>query len=118
MTEVSSHYNCSQCHILLEENEKTCISCGSTIRSISIQIIEEIKINDSLELKKFTKGLKDFVVHLKQGWFPSVDTGKHPDGVELTQTVDRENNLYTKKVIDKKTGITVKDLEEPLSSHH
>lgn len=118
MTDVLSHYNCSQCHTLLEENEKMCVSCGSIIRSISIQIIEEIKISDSLELKKFTQGLRDFVVHMKQGWFPSVDTCKHPEGVDLTQTVDRENNLYIKKVIDKKTGITVKDLEEPLTSHH
>ena len=71
---------------------------------LEISISETIKVRESLGLKKFAKGSKDFLAHLKQGWFPSGDTVRHPDGVQLTQNVDRENDLYTKKVIDEKTG--------------
>lgn len=118
MTETSNYYSCNQCHRQLKEAEKECSVCGSTIRDINVQIAEEVKISESLEMKKFTQGIKDFVTHLKQGWFPSNDKEKHPEGVDLVQSIDRENNFYKKKVTDKKTGNVVKDLEEPLSDHH
>lgn len=117
MSDTTNYYSCSQCHRQLKEGESMCASCGSKIRDINIQISETINLDDSLELKKFTQGIKDFVVHLKQGWFPSGDIKKHPEGVNVVQTVDRENNFYKKQVIDKKTGDTVKDLEEPLTDH-
>ena|SRR3989344_402113 len=117
MTEVSTSCKCKNCFRSLTEDQSFCSYCGSSNRDIHINVFEEIKVRDSFGLKKFTQGIKDFVIHLKQGWFHSGDIKKHPDGVQLTQLVDRESNLYKKKVIDEKSGQIVKDLEEPLDKH-
>jgi Tfp pilus assembly protein PilZ len=76
-----------------------------------------MKLRDRIDLKKSLKGLKKFLTHIKSGWFESVNTEKYPDGVDITQIIDRENNKYVKRVIDKKIGQVVKDLEEPLDQH-
>src|SRR3989344_3470466 len=105
MTEVSQPtYKCSKCQYQLRADQKVCPHCGSKFTDIHISVSEMIKVSENLSLKKFPIRLKRFIVHLKQGWFPSDDTQKHPDGVQLTQLVDRENNLYKKKVVDEKTG--------------
>jgi|SRR6185503_17755171 len=117
MTQTNTSYACSKCQRSLTANQKPCPDCGSERRQIKISIQDQIKVRDSLGLKKFRQGVKSFIVHQKQGWFSSKDTDKHPDGVQLTQLVDRENNLYKKRVIDEKTGSVIKDLEEPLDQH-
>jgi hypothetical protein len=43
---------------------------------------------------------------------------KHPQGVNLTQVADRENNIYIKKVLDEQTKEVIKDITEPLDKHH
>jgi hypothetical protein len=101
----------------LFEDEKVCPGCGSQYRDINVRVTEEIGIFESLEMKKFTDGIRGFVVHLKQGWFPSNDKRKHSKGVDLVQVVDRENDFYKKYVVDKTSGEIVKDLEQPLKDH-
>lgn len=117
MTAVVSSCTCKNCKRGYEDSEKPCPFCGHTIRDISIKIVEELKIRDSIELIKFKKSRKKFLSKTKNGWFPSGDVTKYPDGVNLIQTVDRENKNYTKKVYDAKTGKVLKDLEEPLNQH-
>jgi len=117
MTEELTSYKCNNCLRQLTENQKICSHCGSSSRAINKSFSDEVGLRDNLRLKEFTQGLKSFVVHLKQGWFQSDNTNKHPDGVQLTQLIDRRNNLYKKNVVDEKTGSVVKNLEETLDKH-
>ena len=94
MTKTSNHYSCSQCHRQLKKNETQCPACGSRNRDINIKEWEKLKVSESFEMKKFLQGMKGFITHLKQGWFPSGDVKKHPEGVDLVQSIDRENNSY------------------------
>src|SRR3569623_2050732 len=117
MTEVKSEYRCQQCKQVLDNKREPCPSCGSTLRDIHVQVTDEVVVRDSLSFKKFAENSKKFLSHLKQGWFPSKNIERYPDGVEITQNIDRENNLYTKKGVDSKTNEIVKDLQEPLHEH-
>lgn len=118
MAAVSTSYKCKSCSHSLTADQNVCSYCGSSSKNIHISVLKEIKIRESFGLKKFTQEIKDFVVHLKQGWFHSDDTQRHQDGVQLMQLVDRENNVYKKKVVDEKTCKVVKDLEESFDQHH
>jgi hypothetical protein len=110
-------YQCKNCQQLLASNQEVCPACNSTLKNISLCVTDKIEIKESFSLKKFTGSSKKFLVHLKQGWFESIDKEKHPKGVRIRQLVDRERDLYIKKVDDEKTGVTTKDLTEPLSKH-
>ena len=118
MNDTPHGYSCQNCMKSLQPNEKPCSNCNSELRLINIHLSETVRVRSSFSLKKFGAGSKDFLTHLKQGWFDSADTTKHPEGVQLIQNVDREKNQYTKKVTDEKTGVVVKDLEEPLDEHY
>lgn len=81
------------------------------------EITENITLKDNIEYKKYSQGIKRFLLHVKRGWFNSGDKKNHPEGVILHQEVNRENNFYKKKVEDYLTGEITKDLEEPLNKH-
>ena len=118
MTNTSTSYKCNKCQKPLKEAQKVCPDCNSKIIDINIHVSEKITVRDFFGLKRRAKGIKKFLSHTKGGRTDSGDKAKHPEGVQLEQTVDRQNNLYKKKVIDEKTGKVVKDLEEPLDEHH
>lgn len=117
MTETSTNYSCEDCKRALCAEDRPCPHCGSGLHNIKINVSETIRVRESFGLRKFAQWSKKFLTHLKQGWFPSGDTAKHPDGVQLIQSIDRENNLYVKRVADDKTGAVAKDVHEPLDKH-
>ena len=86
-------------------------------KNYKIELSDRITIRENIGFKKYLISAKKFLSHVKQGWFSSNNIKKHPDGVDITQIVDRENNFYKKKVIDKKTGKIIKGVEEPLNQH-
>jgi hypothetical protein len=69
----STKYFCQNCKKELKENQRTCPFCKSTKRDIHVEISDTINIRESLGIKKFIQGIKKFVVHVREGWFPSGD---------------------------------------------
>lgn len=84
---------------------------------LSVNVTETIKIRESFELKTFIKSVGKFIVHLVQGWFPSIRTDLSSDGVQKTRLIDRGNNKYKEKVVDVKTGRVIRDVDEKLTEH-
>ncbi len=117
MTKVVSTCTCQKCKKIYNDQIRPCPYCGYSLRNISMVISEEITVKENLDIKKFGNNIKKFLSHTKIGWFLSKDKEKYPNGVNLIQTVDRENNLYIKKVYEDKTNKELKNLEEPLNKH-
>ena len=114
---VSTKYFCQNCRRELNEDQKPCPYCGSVRRDIKVEIKEEIKIRESLRGRQKRKGFKKFMVEFLQGWFPSKDKKKFPEGIQQTRLIDKKNDKYQKKVIDEATGEVVIDKDEKLSEH-
>ncbi len=62
-------------------------------------------------------GFERFLRKVFTGFSNSGDTIRHPEGVHIYRSVDRENDLYEEKVIDVKTEQVVRCVKEPLSKH-
>ena len=86
-------------------------------RHLYINVSEEIKVRDSLELKTFLGAGKKFMAHIISGWFPSIRKDLSPEGVNKERVIDRKNNKYKEKIVDSKTGRVIRDVEEDLTDH-
>jgi hypothetical protein len=117
MTMINSVCTCQKCNKTYDDKIRPCPYCGYNLRDLSVFVVDEISLKESFGLKTFRGKIKKFLSHTKIGWFPSNDKEKYPNGVNLIQTVDRENNLYIKKVYEDKTNRELKNLEEPLDKH-
>lgn len=117
MTEiVKTLYVCQKCSEYFNI-DGYCPRCGHDKRNIYLDISDKVTLRESINLKKDRPGNKRSLVDTWIGWFPSGDKDKHPEGIEKFQKVDRENNIYIKKVIDSKTGEVVKNVKKLLSDH-
>lgn len=112
---VSIKYFCQNCKKELAENQKPCPYCGNVKRDIEVKIEENIKIREGLEGWQKRKGFKKPIVEFQQGWFPSKDKKKFPEGVQKTRLIDRKNDKYKEKVINEATGEVVRDEDIKLS---
>jgi len=112
---VSTKYFCQNCRRELNEDQKPCPYCGSVRRDIKVEIKEEIKIRESLRGRQKRKGFKKFMVEFLQGWFPSKDKKKFPEGIQQTRLIDKKNDRYQKKIINEATGEVVVDKDIKLS---
>ncbi len=114
-------YYCKSCNKELTSNDKICPYCGNDKRLIKLTISGTIEFRSSLIARKFPQGFKKWVLEIISGWFPSVDTTKHPKGVKKTRLINRENpkntDSYQEKITDFKTGKIIRDIEEPLEKH-
>lgn len=117
MITVSTKYFCQNCKKELRENQKPCPYCGSTKRDIKVEIKEEIRIRERLRARQKRKGFKKFMVESLQGWFPSKDKTKFPEGIQQTRLIDKKNDRYQKKIINEATGEVVVNKDEKLSEH-
>lgn len=61
-------------------------------------------------------GVKRFLTQTIVGWMPSDNIKKHPLGVFISRTINRQDDWYEEEVVDRKTGKTRK-ISEPLSQH-
>lgn len=114
---ISVKYFCQNCKKELSKGQKSCPYCGSVKRDIKVEINEKIKIRESLRVRQKRKGFKKFMVEFWQGWFPSKNSGKFPDGVQKTRVIDKYNNRYQEKVINEATREVLVDKNEKLSEH-
>lgn len=62
-------------------------------------------------------GVKKFLKRVYAGFQASINTIKHPEGVNISRVVDKENNHYEEVIIDNKTGKVLRDIDEPLDQH-
>lgn len=86
-------------------------------RNLYINLFDEITVKDNLGLKTFVGNSKKFVAHIISGWFSSLREDLSPEGVNKERVIDRQNNKYTEKVVDVKTGRIIRDVEENLTDH-
>ncbi|MBE3115154.1 MAG: hypothetical protein IMZ59_06520 [Actinobacteria bacterium] len=101
----------------IRSRSKPCPFCGSANRNIKIAIEERIVIRENLKARQKRKGFRKFIREIIQGWFPSGDKRKHPEGINKTRIIDKEKDSYQEKVKDVKTGKITRNIEEPLSKH-
>jgi len=113
---VSDKNYCVQCGKELDPRQQPCPYCGSSEMQLENTVLA-IGLRPSIEWKQKRKGYKRPIREGKSGLFPSGDAAKHPDGVDKTQSFDREKDEYREKIIDKRTGKVVRNVIEPLSKH-
>jgi hypothetical protein len=109
---------CGNCGVELTAANKTCPSCGNDKKLYDETGLGDTrKVEISAKWKHKRKGYKGFLGKGRSGHEQSTNVSEHPNGVYITQAVDREKDRYSKTVIDKKTGKVIKDVHEPLSQH-
>ena len=77
-----------------------------------------VGVYDNVSVCHKRDGLKRPATEILQGSFPSKDKERHPKGVDKIRRIDRINNEYQEKVVDKKTGEVTRDCKEKLSEHN
>ena len=99
------------------EARELCPNCGSVNRHLSVTIIGDgVDTHDSVSAKARhgAPGQVKPYLESKQGHSYYRNTGEWHD---VRQIVDRDNNLYRKRVEDVGTGRVLKDVTEPLDQH-
>jgi len=114
---VSTKYFCQNCKRELNEDQKLCPYCGSVKRDIKVEIKEEVKVRASLRGRQKRKGFKKFMIEFLQGWFPSKNKSRFPDGVQKERVINKESDRYQEKVTDATTGAVVVNKDGKLSEH-
>jgi len=121
MSKVLTKYYCQKCKRELEPDQKICPHCGSNHRMIKVNIEEKIVIRETIKGRQKRKGFKKFLREWIQGWFPSKDKKRYPEGVEKVRIIDRENpdreDSYQEQIKDIKTGKIIRNVKEPLRHH-
>jgi len=113
----NTKYYCKRCGTELEINQKICPACGYNKIIVKKTVELKIPIRSNLKIRQKHEGFKQFIREIIQGWFPSGDKKKHPEGVEKRRIIDREKNKYLEEVKDIKTGIVTHNIQEPLDQH-
>jgi hypothetical protein len=115
---VSTKYFCQNCKRELNEDQKPCPYCGSIKRDIDVEMKrEEIKSRDSLRGRQKRNGFKKFMIEFLQGWFPSKNESRFPDGVQKERVINKEGDRYQEKVTNATTGAVVVNKDGKLSEH-
>jgi hypothetical protein len=114
-------YYCDKCGKKLNPKIRICPCCGYDKRLVKMTLSGVLTFRGSLIGRKFLNGIGKWVKEVISGWFPSVDTCKHPKGVEKIRVIDKENpkniDSYQEKITDIKTGKITRDIKEPLEKH-
>lgn len=107
---------CGECH--KEKESDYCQFCRrNTKNKHCVFCSDEIKMSDSISGKQKRSGFRGYLRKFFSGFQASKDKNKHPDSVERFMDIDRENDWYDEKVIDKKTGQITRECHEKLSKH-
>lgn len=112
---------CKNCNKELMEEERPCLACGCSIRNYKMECGTG-NFEATLNRTKFThkrQGVKKFLKQVIVGWMPTKGkkSEKYPRGVLVSRIIDKENNWYEEKIIDKETGEIIEDKKELLSQH-
>ena len=92
-----------------------CLYClRRTSNEFRVQIVDTINVRDNIKIKKKANGFKKFASLVISGWFSS---RSHEGGVEISRSMDKENDQYVEIVKDCKTGKVLHECQEKLSEH-
>ncbi len=110
---------CNSCNQELTDRKdrQPCPNCGSMSRNFQIDIQDTIEIHDLLNLKHKVpaSNFKNKIAYeSKIGSDYSRDKKRM---VNLVQVIDRENDVYIKKITDPLTNEITRDVHEPLTKH-
>ena len=117
MESVSKTFSCEACGASLGPDSGPCPECGARVRRIELKVSERLEFHDGL-----AGVLKDPALPSRKRdriRFFSGDDRRHAQGdwVEKERVIDRNNNRYYDRVVDKATGEVIHQTEEPLSEH-
>ena len=92
-----------------------CPNCGGLSRHIAVVFSEKIEVHSAIRGKvRSGPGKKGISQEFFSGDQPRISKG---DWVEKERFIDRANNRYFEKVVDKTTGEVVHYKDHPLSEH-
>ena len=99
--------------------QRSCLTCGSKQFKIVMAIEEtaKIEVHDQMraKVKDHTRRSKD---KLRQDVIAGDDFRvSEGDYVDKLRVIDRDQKSYKEKIVDKKTGEVIRDVEHPLSDH-
>lgn len=128
MTNVKQKITCKKCGEPLPSESSTeadtgqpCENCGSTERTIKIDIHEEVSVDIHDQMKAKVKsndpsftGKKKIRKEIIAGDDYRVSKD---DWVDKERVIDRDNGTYTERVTDKKTGEVIHESRESLKKH-
>jgi hypothetical protein len=112
---------CGSCSCLLQEEfgirpeERTpCSTCNSLKRIFCLSVFESVKVGTKL-------GMKHKMLGYKKPIFESIfgdDLHRNSQRWSLlSRIIDRKNDLYHEKIVDRETGEIIHECLEPLSRH-
>lgn len=126
MEKVEQSIVCSKCgHKLPDEwiseatPDQTCDQCGASEFKIHIAVTEEaaIQINAWMKAKNEDK-TRPRKKRVRQEVFAGDDLRvSKGDYVEKLRVIDKDNDVYIEKIVDKTTKQVIHSNEEPLSEH-
>jgi hypothetical protein len=96
------------------ENRVPCPYCGSLSRAYFASVHETMTAREKIGMKGKRGGKGKPFIETTSGDDLHKTTGKWN---RLERVIDRENNLYSEKIIDPETGRIIHQCEEPLSEH-
>jgi len=124
MSEEASKVTCSRCGAIMPGEtpstpsgaRKPCPNCGSVARRLGIRLGDGVDVHDAVaakarhgepgQVKPYLESKQGHSYHRKTGLWHNIE-----------QVVDRDNNLYRKRVEDVATDRVLKNVTEPLDQH-
>jgi hypothetical protein len=91
-----------------------CAACGSTARCFRVSITETLEFHGDLSMKHKRPGFKKPIAEGKHGDELTKRTGKW---AIRTRVIDRGENRYYERIVEKETGVVIHEIDEPLTSH-
>ena len=126
MTEIHRTIVCAECGeqlpdtwILDEDASQPCSNCGSNKQKITINVNEDatIEVHDQMKAKLKDKSLPSKKKVRKEVIAGDDERVSRGDWVEKHRVIDRDNDVYIERVVDKKTGEVIRDVSESLAKH-
>lgn len=124
MTTESASVTCTDCGVSLTQDPSDfdrhpCPSCGSSMRTISLSLVDTVQSVIVEELKGVVKdttrsGKKKVRYSFVSGHDWSYKLSRY---VLKERIIDKDNNRYMEKVVDPVTGDVLRNAEEPLKQH-
>ena len=124
-SELNQKIECTDCGERLPDewisvkDKENCPKCGSRLKTITLDIVEEVK----LQIKESLTGrVKDKNYNSKKNpryeFFEGDDIRKS-DGkwMKKSRVIDKNSDKYFERVVDPETGEIIHHCEEPLSDH-
>ena len=121
MSTLPDRVSCGECGqpfaaIILGEGGRRvpCPNCQSTKVVFDVSIIDGVSVKEKLGMKLKKPGIKKPVFESVSGDDFHRNTQRWST---LSRTIDRQNDLYTEKIVDSETGQIIRYCSEPLSKH-